>query len=59
MFSVAQQYSLDILDTTDQITDIYNAIINVSNQSRVDARVILAVIIEEVISQTLLPHLLY
>ena len=49
MFATAQQYSLSVLDSTAQITDMYAAILNVSAQAKVDARVILAVIIKEVI----------
>ena len=59
MFATAQQYFLSVLDTIDQIADIYAAIVNVSTQAKVDARVILAVIIQEVIYQILLTCLQY
>ena len=49
MFNRNQQYSLVVVgDTGPEQGAIYNAIVSVSQQAKVDARVILAVIIQEV-----------
>lgn len=48
MFALQKQVNLQYFDTANQIQYIYNAILNISQIAKVDARVILGVIIEEV-----------
>lgn len=48
MFALQKQVNLQYVDNANQIQYIYNAILNISQLAKVDARVILGVIIEEV-----------